>query len=138
MDKEKKQKKKRGENENRQQRKKLKQVVIKKVARCYPHTGYEFNNTKETEKLLVPILIKIELMKITNTRNKTPQHKIKHSIKLTVNDKFDLQRIDNVKIIIGFGMSVTQIYKSELDMEFEKKHICEVIMRKCVQCRKPN
>ena len=75
--------------ENKQTCKKLKQVIIKKVPRCYTHTGYDFINLKEIEQLIVPVLIstghfkdgdviKLELMKINNRRNKIPQYKIKH------------------------------------------------------------
>ena len=76
-------------------------------------------------------ITKVELMKIMKTRNKIPQNKIKHNIKLTMNDRFDLDKIDNTKITIGFGISTIQIYKTRMDMEFETKHICEVIMKKC-------
>ena len=137
-------KKKKQFNENRNEKrwKKQKQIIIKKVPRCYTHTGYEFNDIKEIEQLIVPVLIstchfqdgditKVELMKIMKTRNKIPQNKIKHNIKLTMNDRFDLDKIDNTKITIGFGISTIQIYKTRMDMEFETKHICEVIMKKC-------
>ena len=31
-----------------------------------------------------------------------------------------------------------QTYKSEMHVEFQKKHICEVIIRKCVHCGRIN
>ena len=125
--------------------KKKKQIIIKKIPRCYTHTGYEFNNIKIIEKLILPVLYStsyfnvgdiknIELLKILRTKNKIPINKIKHNIKITVEDTFDLNKIDNVKLLIGYGESIMQIYKTRMDIEMEKKHICEAMMKKCTHC----
>ena len=61
--------------------KKKKQVIIKKVPRCYTHTGFECNDIKVIEKLIVPVLnsanyfndggiMKIDFMR---TRNNMPK-----------------------------------------------------------------
>ena len=67
-------------------------------------------------------------------KNNIPPNKIKHNIKITVGESFNLTSIENVKLKIGYGESVMQIYKTKMDIEFERKHICEVIMKKCVHC----
>ena len=38
--------------------------------------------------------------------------------------------MDNIKLIIGYGEPIMQIYKSRIDIEIEieRKHICEVMM----------
>ena len=77
---------------------------------------------------------RIELMKILRTRNKIPTHQIKHNLKVTVSDTFDLSKINNVKLKIGYGESIMQIYKTRMNIEIERKHICEVMMKKCMHC----
>ena len=79
-------------------------------------------------------IVKVELIKILRTRNNIPTYKIKHNLKITVKDDFDLSQIDNVKLVLGYGESMMQIYKSRMDIEIERKHICEAMMKKCMHC----
>ena len=82
--------------------KKKKQVIIKNVPRCYTHTGFEFNDIKVIEKLIVPVLnttnyfndgdiMKIDLIKIMRTRNNIPKNKIEHNLKITVKREWTLK-----------------------------------------------